>query len=410
VPRILLLIPTRTYRTRAFMRAAQRLKAEVVVGSERPQVLARSRPGTTAVIDFRHPERAAEQAAALVQERPFDAVVGVDDATSIAAVTVAKALGLPHNDVAAVKATRNKALMRRMLVGADVLTPWFEVVSLDDDLVAISERVPYPCVVKPIFLSASRGVIRANDAAEFQAAIECVRAILVEPDVAAEGGVDARQILVEGFIPGVEVALEGILIGGNLKVLALFDKPDPLNGPYFEETIYVTPSRLPDDQQRQVVAATARGACALGLREGPVHAELRVNHDGAWIVEIAARSIGGLCSNTLEFSDGATLEELILLHAVGADVSHFEREPEPSGVMMLPTPRAGILRGVRGVEAARAVPGIVDVTISIPVGERLVPLPEGNRYLGFVFARGESVDQVEAALREAQRRLQFDIS
>ncbi len=391
------------------MRAAQRLGAEVVIGSERPQVLAKRRPGTTVVVDFRRPDRAVAQIVELSRSQPFDAVLGVDDDTTLVAAMAGAELGLPHNEAASVRATRDKHLMRTLLHAAGAPSPWFELVSFDDDLPAIAARMRYPCVLKPTFLSASRGVIRADDPDGFLVAAERIRAILAEPETASTGGEFARQLLVEGFIPGLEVALEGILTDGVLKTLALFDKPDPLNGPYFEETIYVTPSRLAPSVQREVEAATTVGAAALGLREGPVHAELRVNDGGAWIVEIAARSIGGLCSDTLEFSGGASLEELILLHAIGADISQFEREQQPSGVMMLPIPAAGVLHAVHGVEQARAVPGIEDVTLSIPIGQTVVPLPEGNRYLGFVFARGDTPAAVEAALREAHGCLEFEI-
>jgi biotin carboxylase len=409
MPRLLLLMATRTYRARAFMRAAHRLGAEVVVGSERRNALAKAQPGTTLLVDLRHPERAVEQIVAAGRERPFDAIVGVDDDATLVAAMGAAALGIPHNDVAAVRATRNKYLMRRLLADAEAPSPWFELLPLDGDLAAAARRLSYPCVVKPVSLSASRGVIRADDPAGLLAAVERIRAILADPEVAADGGEDARVVLVEGFIPGVEVAVEGMLLDGRLKVLALFDKPDPLDGPYFEETIYVTPSRMTAEDQRRVAEAAGHAAAALGLREGPVHAELRVNDQGAWIVEIAARSIGGLCSDVLEFGGGLSLEELILMHAVGADVSAFERERQPSGVMMLPIPRAGVLEAVHGVEEARAVPGIAGVTISIPIGDRVVPLPEGNRYLGFIFARAETPEAVEAALREAHRRLDFEI-
>jgi biotin carboxylase len=407
--RILLLMATRTYRARAFMRAAKRLGMAVTVGTERRNALERVAPGATVALSFREPARAVEQIAAFNEKYPIDVIVGVDDDTTLLAAAAAARLGLAHNDVDAVRATGNKLLMRRLLAGAGAPSPWFEAVSLDDDPWSVAGRVPYPCVVKPIFLSASRGVIRADHREQFVRAVERLRAILEEPDVAAAGGEDARRYLVEGFIPGVEVALEGMLIGGDLKVLAIFDKPDPLDGPYFEETIYLTPSRLPQQDQRRVVESTRVAASALGLREGPVHAELRLNAEGAWIVEIAARTIGGLCSDTLEFSGGRSLEDLVLLHAVGADVSQYERDPEPSGVMMLPIPKQGILREVRGVEPARAVPGVVDLTISIPLGDEVIPLPEGNRYLGFIFARGETPEAVEAALREAHRRLQFVI-
>jgi len=399
--RILLLMATRTYRTRAFLRAARRLGAEVVVGMERTAALARAKPGSTLLVDIRRPERAVDQISKAAEERPFDAIVGVDDDTTLIAALASRALSLAHNDPDAVRATRDKLLMRRLLAAAGVHAPWFEAVPLDGDLAEVAARVAYPCVVKPLFLSASRGVIRADSPAAFLAAAERVRAILSDPEVAAAGGALASQLLVESFIPGGEVALEGLLLGGRLKVLALFDKPDPLDGPYFEETIYVTPSRLPATLQGRIARETERGAAALGLREGPLHAELRVSEGQPCIVEIAARSIGGLCSDTLAFSGGRSLEELILLHATGADLSAVEREPQPSGVLMLPIPHMGVLTGIGGVEEARAVPGIVELTISVPLGETVVPLPEGNRYLGFVFARAETPQAVEAALRAA---------
>jgi biotin carboxylase len=407
--RILLLMPTRTYRARAFMKAAKKLGAEVTVGTERRNALEGKAPGTTVALAFRDPTRAVEQAAAFHRDYPLDVVVGVDDRTALLAAMIAERLGLAHNDVAAVRATNDKYVMRRLLAEAGAPSPWFELTSLDEDPAAVAARVPYPCVVKPIALSASRGVIRADDPAAFVAAVARLRAILEDSVVAAASGEHARRYLVEAYIPGDEVALEGMMLGGALKVLAIFDKPDPLEGPYFEETIYVTPSRLPEAGQRRIVAATARAARALGLREGPVHAELRLNDTGAWLVEIAARSIGGLCSNTLEFGGGLSLEDLILLHAAGADVSRYEREPQPSGVMMLPIPRRGVLRAVRGLDDARAVLGVVDVTISIPLGDEVVPLPEGDRYLGFLFARGDTPAAVEASLREGYRSLGFDI-
>lgn len=407
--RILLLMATRTYRARAFLRAARRLDAAVVVGSERRAALARARPGATITVSFRDPDRAVAQIAEAAREQPFDAIVGVDDDTTLIAAIASQELGLPHNDPAAVAAAGDKHEMRLRLARAGVPSPPFELISLDEDLHAAARRAPYPCVLKPTFLAASRGVIRADNPEQFVAAAKRIGTILADPDVAATGGMRAEEVLFEGFIPGVEVAVEGMLIGGRLKPLALFDKPDPLDGPYFEETIYVTPSRLAAADQHRVLDATVSAAAALGLREGPLHAELRLNDAGAWIVEIAPRSIGGLCSDTLEFSGGRSLEELILLHATGADVSHFEREPRPSGVIMLPIPRAGILRAVDGQDEARAVPGIVDLTISISPGQPVVPLPEGDRYLGFMFARAGSPAAVEAALRQAHARLRFDI-
>jgi biotin carboxylase len=264
----------------------------------------------------------------------------------------------------------------------------------------------YPCVVKPLMLSASRGVIRADDEGQFVGAVRRLEVILRTPDAAALGDI-ARQVLVEAFIPGREVALEGLLVRGELHVLALFDKPDPLDGPFFEETIYVTPSRLPTSVQSEIASCTARAARALGLQDGPVHAELRVNRQGASVIEVAARSIGGLCSRTLRFGTGLSLEELILRHALGMGITSLTRERRAAGVMMIPIPKAGVLKEVRGQVEARSVPGIEEIAITAHPGEDLVPLPEGARYPGFIFARAESPERVEAALREAHRRLTF---
>jgi biotin carboxylase len=280
---------------------------------------------------------------------------------------------------------------------------------------ALAAVQAYPCVLKPLFLSASRGVIRADSADELVAAFRRIQALMARPGMAGRGDADERRfILAEEFVPGPEVALEGLLTRGQLRVLAIFDKPDPLDGPFFEETLYVTPSRLPAATQ-EAIAATARAAArALGLVEGPVHAELRLGSEprpgaeprlapgsGPWLIEMAARSIGGLCARALRFGVGITLEELILMHALRRDVEACVRERKPAGVLMLPIPRAGILRQVRGIESARAVPGVVEVSITATVGQPVEPPPEGGTYLGFVFARCDTPEAVEAALRSA---------
>jgi len=327
----------------------------------------------------------------------------VDDDTTVQAAQVARALGLAHNSVESVKATRYKDVMRLALSEADVLSPGFTTVALDDDPSLVAARIRFPCVLKPLALSASRGVIRADDEVQFVAAFEEIAAILREAEPAA------NQILVEDFIPGEEVALEGLLQAGKLTTLALFDKPDPLDGPYFEETIYVTPSRKAAAVQADVARVTQQAALALGLQSGPVHAEVRVNDRGAWMVEVAARSIGGLCSKMLRFGDGISLEEIILRQAAGLELTSVTREQRPSGVMMIPIPSAGVLHGVDGVAEAESVPGIDEVDISIPCGEYVVPLPRATRYLGFIFAHGDTPAAVERALRTAHGRLAFDI-
>ncbi len=423
-PRILLLLPTRTYRATDFLEAALKLDVEVVVASEEMATTANLSPRQSLVLDIAAPSVATQTILEFADTYPITAIVGVDDDTTLLATTASAALGLPHNPVASAKATRDKYRLRDTLSANGVSVPAYQRFSISEDAVEIAKNlgtdvpVNFPCVIKPLSLSASRGVIRADTPAEFVAAFQRTTKLLhalqkatnVEEDCNPDALMPPPQyLLVEDYIPGIEVALEGILLDGELKVLALFDKPDPLEGPFFEETLYITPSRLSEDIQDALYHATAEAADALGLQHGPVHAELRYNADGAHLIEIAARTIGGLCSRTLRFGTGMSLEEVVIRHAIGQPVGALQREQQAAGVMMIPVPKAGILGEVRGKTAAYHVDGIVEVSITIPIGGEVVPLPEGARYLGFIFARAETPEAVEAALREAHRRLTFVI-
>jgi biotin carboxylase len=410
--RLLLLIPTTSYRTEDFVEAARTLDVDLVIASDRPNVMSGAFPDHLLTLPLSNPEAAVEEVRRIAVRRPVDAVVPVDDLTTMAAAAISRDLGLRSSPVAAVGATRNKLTMRERLVDAGVPSPRFTSFKVADDPRTAAGQVGYPCVLKPLVLSASRGVIRADDDKAFVAAFERIAAILASPDVRDLGeGID--RILVEDFIPGREVALEGLLVAGELHVLALFDKPDPLDGPFFEETIYVTPSRLSEAAQAAVRASALAAARALGLTEGPVHAELRVSGDAsgpaAWMVEIAARSIGGLCSRTLTFGTGLSLEEIILRRALDLPIASLRRDERAAGVMMIPIPGRGVLEEVEGLDAARAVPLIEDVVISMHKGQDVVPLPEGSHYLGFIFSRADTPARAEAALREAHRHLRFVI-
>ena len=412
-PRVLLLLPTRTYRATDFLEAALKLNVEVVVASEEAATTADLSPRHTLVLDFSEPTAATQTIIEFAETYPISAIVGVDDDTTLLATAASEVLGLPHNPVDSAKATRNKYLLRHTLATNGVSMPAYECFSIEDDPAEIASKlgtdtqVTFPCIIKPLSLSASRGVIRADTPAEFIEAFQRTTKLLRTLQESADPPI--QSLLVEDYIPGIEVALEGILLDGALKTLALFDKPDPLEGPYFEETLYVTPSRLPMEIQDALHRATAEAADALGLRHGPIHAELRYNDKGAHLIEIAARTIGGLCARTLRFGTGMSLEELVIRHAIGQQVEELQRENRAAGVMMIPVPKAGILGDVRGKTAAYCVDGIVEVNITIPIGGEVVPLPEGARYLGFIFARAETPETVEAALREAHRQLEFVI-
>jgi biotin carboxylase len=406
-PRLLLLTTEQSYRNAAFQAAAERAGVEVVVAVDVPPGTPpdlRPRLAGALPVPLAEPDAAVAAIVAFADQSPLRAILPVDDSGVLVAAAAAAQLGLAHNAPAAAEAARDKYLMRTLMAAAGSPCPWFRRFSTDDDPATVAAAVPYPCVLKPINFNGSRGVMRADGPGEFVGRLARLARLLH-----ADSGPGPQPFLVESFLPGVEVALEAVLDGGKLCVLALFDKPDPLDGPFFEETLYVTPSRLSPDVQAAIVQSTAHAAAAIGLYTGPIHAELRVNENGPWLLEIAGRSIGGLCGRTLRFDQDMPLEELIVRQACGLPWAAGSPDAQASGVMMIPIPEAGILDGVEGLDAASAVPGIEGVEISAPLHHSLTPLPEGQSYLGFLFARAGSPAEVEAALRAAHGCLRFTI-
>ncbi len=395
MPRILLIAATTGYQTRSFAEAARRLGVDVTLATDRCHVLEDPWRDRAIPIRFDEPESAADA----LGETAVDGIVAVADRPTLVAALTAERLGLPFHPPQAVAACRDKHRMRELFAAAGMLVPRNFCVPVESDPREALHRARFPCVLKPTGLSGSRGVIRANDPAEFLSAFARIRRIL-EP---------SQAIQIEDYIEGREFALEGLMTRGELETLAIFDKPDPLEGPFFEETIYVTPSRESGAVQRAMIGAAKQAVRALGLVHGPIHAEMRVNAKGVYMLEVAARPIGGLCARALRFAGGVTLEELVILHAIGA-LPEFRAPASPGlGVMMIPVPRAGVYASVSGMEDARAVPGIDDVVITAKLGQKLVPLPEGASYTGFIFASGDGPAAVENALRLAHARLQFEI-
>ena len=485
--RVLLITPPGSYRVHAYLEAARDLGVEMLVASEGEHSLVPGIMGGIRV-DLTDTGAVIEQAVSVHRDRPIAGVVATDDATVEIANRVAAALGLAHNAPSAAKFTRRKDLARAALAAAGLPVPAVRRVELNRPLGPQLDGIAFPCVVKPLAMSASRGVIRADDVPGLEAACRRAGAIaagasvgtlagtLAGASIGASAGaltgasagaltgasaststgasagtstgaltgasagtsigaltgasagtsigaltgasagtsigasagtpasVEERgTLLVESFIPGPEIALEGMLAGGELSVLAIFDKPDPLDGPFFEETIYVTPSRLPRSVQALAAARVRQGCAAYGLTEGPVHAELRIHDGEAWIIEIAGRTIGGDCARLFTFGSGAGLEHLVLQRALGWPLdASFHGAGRAAGVLMIPTPAAGTLRRVEGVMAASRIPGIREVSVTVREGYELTPLPEGGTYLGFVFALGEGPAGVEASLRRAR--------
>ena len=410
---VLLLATTTGYQVRSFGDAARAVGSTLTLATDRCDQL--EDPWSDRAIAVRfggEPDAVAAAVAACSRERP-DAIVAVGDRPAVLAAHLTAALGLDGNPAAAAARSRNKLQAREALRSAGLPTPEFEAVSLHDDPVRLAGHAAFPAVLKPLALSGSRGVIRVNDAAEFIEAFGRLRTLMMSPDIRIERDAAHDAALIESFVAGDEFAVEGALTRGDFQPFAIFDKPDPLEGPFFEESIYLTPSRQPAPVQEAIVSAVARAARALGLRHGPIHAECRVNASGVYVLEVAARPIGGLCARALRFERESgpaglvSFEEVLLRHALGEDVRPYRREPAASGVMMIPIPQRGVFRGVDGVEAARRVANVDDVRITAKVDTLLVPLPEGHSYLGFIFAHGGDATAVERALREAHAQLRF---
>jgi predicted ATP-grasp superfamily ATP-dependent carboligase len=413
--RLLLFTAKLGYQTRSFEDAAHQLGVQLVYVTDRCHQLEDPWGDRAIAVHFENPEVAAYTVMEALRDQDVSGILALGDRPAAAAAYAARGLGVRYNHPASVEACRSKLRMREVFRDAGLPVPWFRNLPIDPAPEPVLLGITYPCVLKPLSLSASQGVVRANNREEFLAAAVRLRRLLKSPEVLATREPNLHQMLVEGYIPGREVALEGILSDGAMRVLAIFDKPDPLEGPYFEETIYVTPSRLPESQQRAIEKCAIDAVRALGLSHGPVHAEFRINDDGVWPLEVAPRPIGGLCARALRFlssqaSGPIGLEELLLRHALELPGWDSPREQNASGVMMIPVPKSGILEGVSGEDAARATRGISDLSITARLHDPIAAWPDGSSYLGFLFARGYKPERVEQSLREAHKKLTFTIT
>jgi biotin carboxylase len=413
--RLLLFTSKLGYQTRSFGEAAEKLDVELVFVTDRCHQLEDPWGDRAIAVHFESPEAAAHAVMESQRKQEVDGILALGDRPAVAAAYAARGLGIHYNHPAAVEACRNKLRMREVFRDAGLPVPWFRCVPLTPPAEPALVGVSYPCVLKPLSLSASQGVVRVNNRDEFLAAANRIRRLLELPEIQATREPHLDHVLVEEYIPGREVAVEGLLTDGSLRILAIFDKPDPLEGPYFEETIYVTPSRLSASRQHAVEQCTIGSVRALGLSQGPIHAEFRVNEEGVWPLEVAPRPIGGLCARALRFGEkdsGTTigLEELLLRHALGLPGSDWLREQYSSGVMMIPVPKSGVLESVEGEEKARATPDITELHITARLRDYITAWPEGSSYLGFIFAKGKTSEEVEAALRQAHAELHFTLT
>ena len=413
MPRVLLIAATTGYQIRSFGEAAERLDVELVLATDRCHVLDDPWRDNAIAIRFQDEVSAVEGIRTALTESPVSGVLAVGDRPALIAALTAEALELTGNPPNAVRIAGNKLLTRIRLEEAELPVPWFTAVHLDERVSDVAGRISFPCVVKPLAMSASRGVMRVDTLTQFEMAMDRISRLLGRSDV--EGWDPSHlTVLVEQYLPGREVAVEGVLTDGVLQTFAVFDKPDPLEGPFFEETIYVTPSVATDRTDREIRQAVSRSAVAFGLTDGPVHAECRIGTDGVVILEVAPRPIGGLCAKALRFlapgGETVSLEEVLLRQALAEPVSEYRREELASGVMMIPIPNDGLYKNVGGLESAGAVDYIEEIVITAQRDQRIRPLPEGGSYLGFIFARAERPAQVESALRSAHRCLEFEIA
>jgi len=413
--RLLLFASKLGYQTRAFDAAAKKLGVEIVFVTDRCHQLDDPWRDRALPVHFEAPQEAARAVCESQRGKQVDGILVLGDRPGPAAAYAATGLGILHNLPVSVEAAGSKVRARSVLRDAGLPVPWFRQISLSPIPEPAFLGMQYPCVLKPLSLSASQGVIRANNREEFLAAATHIKRLLESPEIRATREARLDQILVEGYLPGREVAVEALLTQGALRVLAIFDKPDPLEGPYFEETIYLTPSRLSESQQGAILDSLQASVHAFGFLHGPIHAEFRINETGVWPIEIAPRPIGGLCARSLRFALASSkeqigLEELLLRHAVELPGDDAPRENVASGVMMIPVPRSGILAGVEGQQSAQKTPGVTSIEITARVHDYIAAWPDGSSYLGFIFALAETPQEVESSLRSAHAQLNFTIT
>jgi biotin carboxylase len=412
--RLLLFTAKLGYQTRSFEEAALKLGVHLVYVTDRCHQLEDPWGDRAIAVHFENPEVAAYTVMEALRGQNVDGILALGDRPAVAAAYAARGLGVRYNHPAAVEACRSKPRMREVFREAGLRVPWFRDLPVSPAPEPALLGIQFPCVLKPLSLSASQGVMRVNNRDEFLAAAARIRRLLESPEIRSTREPNLDRMLVEGYIPGREVAAEGLITDGQLRVLAIFDKPDPLEGPYFEETIYVTPSRFSDAEQHAIQQCTRDAARALGLSHGPIHAEFRINEHGVWPLEVAPRPIGGLCARALRFLSGEKeaigLEELLLRHALEFPGTNWPRESIASGVMMIPVPKSGVLEAVAGEDEARAVPGISDLLITARLHDYIAAWPEGSSYLGFLFAKGGRPEEVEQAIRHAHEKLAFSIT
>lgn len=412
--RILLFAAKLGYQTRSFEDAARRLGVELVYVTDRCHRLDDPWNDRALPVKFETPEAAALSVIESFRDTCVHGVLAIGDRPVVAAAYAARGLGIAYNHPLSVEACRDKLRLREIFRDTGLRTPWFRRIPIHPTPEPALLGITYPCVLKPLSLSASQGVIRANNRAEFLAAALRIQKLLDSPELQASREPNLGHLIVEAYIPGEEIAVEGLLTDGTLRLLAIFDKPDPLEGPYFEETIYTTPSRHPANVRQEIERCMRSAVSAVGLSHGPVHAEFRINEDGVWPIEIAPRPIGGLCARALRFAAPGSeevigLEELLLRYAAELPTAEYGRELQASGVMMIPVPRSGVYEGVNGIDAARGVAGVADVVVTAREHDSIAAWPDGSSYLGFIFARARQPEEVASALRAAYQNLNFRI-
>lgn len=404
---ILLLVPTETYRAEAFITGAAALGVSLTIASERRQAMAASMGRRTLVVSMQNPEVGLKQIEQAADNMQFDAIISVDDGGLATAALASKKLGLKYISTNSAQMSNNKIAMRKRLEQTEISKPWFLVHKPTNKISITTGAIPsFPIIVKPASLSGSIGVMRIDAPEDVESALALCESIQMDHGCGGD-----TQTLIEQYISGVECAVEAMVFNDQLKILAIFDKPRPLEGPYFAETIYVAPSERDREIQNKLQSTLEEARKALEIKTGPIHAEFRITSDReVYLIELAARSIGGMCSNAIPLSGGRSLEELIIAEALGMEIPEFAIENQASGVFMMPVPAKGVLRSISGVEEAKSTRWITNVTLSMMINSEVSPIPYDARYVGFIFAKAPTSRAVVEALEEAFKKIEIEIS
>ncbi len=382
--KLLLVIPENSYKSNDFVVAAEKLGIDFLIITDSEQVS--SKFSDTVIINKFDAELNKNN---LKKLKDVTHVLPVDHSALKFSGYLVDLLEVKGNKLESINLSMNKYESRKIFNSLLDIKVNNEIIKNIDDVNTFINKNG-TSVLKPIYGTASKSVLKINNVEKNKEQIEKLMQDCFDQD-----------LVIEEYIDGKEYALEGTIINSELKKIVIFDKPVEYKHPYFEESIYITPSELSSEAEKRVVSIVDKACKKIGLEDGPVHVEFKINENQIFIIEINPRMIGGLCSRCLSFGlFKVSLEEIILHAFMNNELKNIELLNNYVGVLMIPTPKSGKFISINKEELEN-IPNISNVEITVPEGSDLLEPPYGDKYLGFAFSQGIDKKTVNESLLTA---------